>query len=312
MLCDEKVLFFDFDEFVVEEIRKDLEPYYLRGRLKDNNSMKNILYNVNLLKEWLTNRVLSLSRSNAKQIYAMFRIPQRADLETRVNVCLKCKGVSITDSYWVSEDNESFSDVNIRTKHFNEIVDVSLYGCNPTATTNYVCPDLTTQGLFRKAWIRNDDIYLLKSDNTANNINTRMEVLASQILDCFVNKIDCVSYSGRVRNTKQGKLYVDKCQNFVTEEYSFVEAYELYVHENYQDFFNTIPYSGDIAVLDYILMNTDRHLQNYGFLMSNRDGKIAGLAPLFDFNLALVADYLGRDVENTLSQMFNDGKTYLI
>lgn len=316
MLQDKKVLYFDFDDFVVKEINSNLLPYSLRGQIQKSSNMKDILHNVQIIKERLAQRVLSLSRSNAKQIYAMFQIPQRQDLETRLKVCMNCKGVSITDSYWVKDkDNEKFSDVNIRTNSFKEILDVALYGYNPTITMNMICPDLTTQGLFRKAWIRDDkELYLLKSDNTIDNVNTRMEVLASKILECFSNKISCVSYSGRMRNTTSGKIYVDKCKNFVDEKYSFVEAWELLEYTrnhgiSYIDYFNQFEHSCDIAVLDYILVNTDRHLQNYGYLMDNKSGIIIGLAPLFDFNCALVADYFNRSAEDTISQMFNSKNT---
>lgn len=53
------------------------------------------------------------------------------------------------------------------------------------------------------------------------------EVLASKILDCFTNKVDCVGYTGRSRKTPYGKLFVDKCRNFVGEQCSFVEAWEV-------------------------------------------------------------------------------------
>ena len=67
--------------------------------------------------------------------------------------------------------------------------------------------------------------------------------------------------------------------------------------------------ASSIAVLDFIISNTDRHDQNYGFWMDNDTGMIVGLSPLFDFNCALVSDVFNRDSSDTLSQMFNDGRT---
>lgn len=43
--------------------------------------------------------------------------------------------------------------------------------------------------------------------------------------------------------------------------------------------------------------------------MNNENGKIEHLAPLFDFNCALVADYFAHDARDTLSQMFNTKET---
>ena len=317
MLEDNPVLYFDFDDFVVEVISDRLLPYSMQGRFKFGLSPKDLLYNVQLLKSWLSRRVLSLSRSNAKQIYAMFQIPQSDDIETRVKICLACKGVSLQDSYWISKDLcEKYENVNIRSNHFKDILDVSLLGLSPTATGSNICPELTTHGLFRKCWVREEDgIFLLKSDNFENNISTRMEVLAYKILQCFGSNLDVVEYTGRIRNTKVGKLYVSKCKNFVDDKYSFIEAWEIIEYcntysINFRDYMGSLDRRiADIPVLDFIIANTDRHIQNYGFLVENKTNKIIGLAPIFDFNCALVDDYFGRNAEDKLSQMFNSTET---
>lgn len=317
MLKDIEVLYFNLEEFIIKPLRDELLPLCLRGKTYSNSNMKDILNSVQLVKSYLSRRVLSLSRTNAKQIYTLFQIPQLDDIDTRVKICIHCKGVSIQDSYWIKEDNstEKFSDVNIRKNKFTEIVDIALNGVNPSVTVNSICPELTTHGIFRKAWIRQDgDLYLLKSDKHSQNINTRMEVLASKILGCFDNKIDCIEYTGRLRNTIEGKLYVNKCRNFVDEKYSFVEAWEIieYCKTIGQDFVDYLGYSKEaasIGVLDFIVSNTDRHTQNYGFMMDNNTGKIVKLAPLFDFNCALISDVFDKNVSDTLSQMFNNEMT---
>lgn len=43
--------------------------------------------------------------------------------------------------------------------------------------------------------------------------------------------------------------------------------------------------------------------------MNNDTGELERIAPLFDFNCALVADYFNRDARDTLSQMFNSAET---
>lgn len=315
MFADTPVLYFDFNDFVINVINEQFLPYSLVGKFS-NKDMQSILRSVEYLKSWLSRRLLSLSRSNAKQIYTMLGIPQTNDIETRTKVCIACRGVSIQDNYWIAyNENERFVDINIRHKHFKEILDISLLGLNPTATENGICPELTTQGLFRKCWVREDDgLYLLKSDNFQDNISTRMEVLASKILSCFQTNIAKVEYTGRLRNTKVGKLYVSKCKNFVTDEYAFVEAWEVieYCRQTWEDF-RTLALSVDeafaeIPVLDFIIMNTDRHTQNYGFLV-DKSNKMVGIAPIFDFNCALVSDYYSRQAYDTLSQMYGMNRT---
>lgn len=320
MLKDIEVLYFNLDDFIVSEIRPDLVPFSLRGTFSPLYNMKSLMKNTQLLKTYLSRRVLSLSRTNAKQIYALFGIPQMDDIETRVKICLACMGVSIQDSYWVKPDNSNlkFKDVNIRVNRFKEIIDISLDGMCPSITVSCINPELTTHGVFRKAWTRYDDgLYLLKSDSHSQNINTRMEVLASKILDCFSNKIECVHYDGRIRNTSYGKIYTDKCKSYARETHSAVEAWEIMEYTsrqglNYRDYILGLSRKvADIGVLDFILSNTDRHTQNYGFFMNNSTGLIEDVVPLFDFNLSLVSDLLGVDTSNVISQMFNDDSTLL-
>ena len=315
MLKDTKVLYFDFEDFVVEVINNELLPFCLRSDIRSANALKDILHNIQAVKNYLSSRVLSLSRDNAKQIYAAFQIPQIDSVDNRVNICIKCKGISIQDSYWVREDTEQtcWDNVNIRQNKLRDILNVSLSGFSPTI----ICPELTTKGLFRKGWIHlGSDLYILKSDRTNNFVNTKMEILASDILNCFENKIDCVSYVGDVKETSDGTEFVSICKNFVDEEYSFVEAWEVmeYLRRCGTDFkaFCMRQWKSQFAcipVLDYIIINTDRHTQNYGFFMNNDTGRLEKMAPLFDYNCALVADFFRRDARDTLSQMFNTSET---
>lgn len=319
MLKDVKVLYFDLEDFVVEVIREDLLPFFLRQNIRSSAAMKDILHNIQSVKSYLSSRILSLSRDNAKQIYAAFQIPQIDSIDNRVNICIKCKGVSIQDSYWIKDDEETrdWSQINIRQNQLSDIVDLSLNGQNPTITTDAICPELTTKGLFRKGWIYvGKSLYLLKSDKTADYVNTKMEILASELLECFINRVDSIAYVGELMETAEGPIQISICKNFANEKYSFVEACEVieycqrcgidfreYCMKHWSYMFASIP------VLDYIIINTDRHTQNYGFMMNNDTGVLEALAPLFDFNCALVADYFDRDASDTYSQMFNTTDT---
>ena len=104
MFVDTPVLYFDFDDFIVEVINEQFLPYSLQGKFTRTATPKDLLRNTQYLKSWLSRRVLSLSRTNAKQIYTMYQIPQLDDIDTRVKICLACKGVAIQDSYWLAKD----------------------------------------------------------------------------------------------------------------------------------------------------------------------------------------------------------------
>lgn len=93
IFADTPVLYFDFDDFIVEVINEQFLPYSLQGKFVKSVNPRDLLRNIQYLKSWLSRRVLSLSRANAKQIYTMYQIPQLDDIETRVKICLACKGV---------------------------------------------------------------------------------------------------------------------------------------------------------------------------------------------------------------------------
>jgi hypothetical protein len=309
-----RVLYFDLDDYVIQVIDNSRLPFAIRNGFKQDGTQGGTIRDFELFKSYLSSRMLSLSRDNAKMIYATFGISQRNSIDDRVDICLRCHGVSIQDSYWLAfEVGEKWEDYNIRTNSLHDIVDIALYGTYPTVAVKPSSPELTTHGLFRKAWVGEcDGLYLLKSDKTDNYINTSMEVLASKVLECF--NVDFVKYEGFYQEKGDKPVYVSKCKNFVTEEYDFVEACDLmeYCRRMMLSYEPTVMmYDKNFAnmiILDYILMNTDRHTQNYGFLM-NAQGEIVRMAPLFDFNYALVSDYLGNNVEDTLSQTLDNNES---
>ena len=133
MLKNTQVLYFNLPDFTVEVLREDLLPYFLRSNIRRASEtkaldMKDIMYNVQTVKSYLSSRMLSLSRDNAKKIYAAFQIPQVDSIDNRVNICIKCRGVSIQDSYWIQEENESdtWESINIRQNKLKDIIDLSL------------------------------------------------------------------------------------------------------------------------------------------------------------------------------------------
>lgn len=63
----------------------------------------------------------------------------------------------------------------------------------------------------------------------------------------------------------------------------------------------------DMFVLDAIIMNTDRHFGNFGFLVDNKTNEIVKTAPLFDhgnslFNYATEEDMQSKDALDAYAQ----------
>ncbi len=313
MLMNTEVLRFDIDG-VVEVLAEHLLPYPLRGVFKDGDNQ----HNVKKVLSWLSSRVMLSSRDNADKLSMVFGMPVTSNIMDRAKLCMRYRGVSVTDSYWLCEDRDlirgrkHWFDVNPRKHRPMDLVSVGLYGENPKSKYQGVCLEVTTSGRFKKAWsYEGKKLYLLKSDKTSDFVHTKMEVLASKILNCFDGKLLHVRYTGRYRNTSFGRMYVNKCENFmVKENKSFVRAEDILCNaERLGINIGASPQLACIPVLDFILGNTDRNTDNWGWLMDNYSGRLTEYAPLFDFNCALIGDYFGRDVSSTLSPMFNDGST---
>jgi hypothetical protein len=92
------------------------------------------------------------------------------------------------------------------------------------------------------------------------------------------------------------------CELFTSKEYSFLpvgrvvtsggmKAVREYYEKLGQDFVDAL---NDMLVLDAIIMNTDRHFGNFGFIVDNKTNKIVAPAPLFDHGNVLL-NFAGRD-----------------
>ena len=70
---DRKVLAFDFKDMYLEVLDDEFLPYALRGRICTSScdtkaDIKKTLHDIDAVKDFLSNRVLSFRRSNAKAI----------------------------------------------------------------------------------------------------------------------------------------------------------------------------------------------------------------------------------------------------
>lgn len=306
MMKDNEVLKFDFEEYDFHVVNEKLLPYCLRDFLPINVEAltpREIGKYVGKIQEFFGDRTLSLSRDNAKEILNSIAFSQKLTSEERCRLSLLCDGVSVQDSYWVRHENDSrrFSDVNIRQRNLEEIVyTVSLFGRNVSLQHDLLAPDITTAGMFRKSWIREGrELFLYKSDRTDGFLNTMAECEVSRLLDC--SNVDHVKYE----MCRLGDLECCKCKCIANDRISLVDAEYMkqwcehrgiafldFVNKNWEQDF------AKMVVVDYVFANTDRHINNWGFLVSDESNEILGMAPLFDHNQAILALELGNNIDD--------------
>lgn len=296
------VLEYQVNQRMMRVLNPAFLPYGLRGRVhtllrtdyREADDFFAELYRENdAVKSWLASRVLTLSRTHAKQILNACALSQAEDVDTRAEISTMCRAVSAGDCYWVSmgvEEEYRWETVNVRKIPLNEImINVALRGTSVTVQNkDFVTPELTTQGAYAKSWIRENGTLFLYKTGSVSDYEARVEVAVSDILDSF--NVQHVKYELE----EYSSVTCCKCRCMADEEYSVVSAHEVwqYCRTNQISFDKLITedkYRKDfykMAQVDYLISNTDRHDRNWGFYMDHTNGELSGLHPLFDHNSA--------------------------
>ena len=159
-LYNETLLTFSLEE-------KGLEG--LKVEIVDVNEKKKSLLPIDLslsndgVLKWLQKRVIPKNRAFVDEILKTLGL----SLNNTKGIIDVCKGLSLNDSYWVipQEFNGTFEEYNLYDNRFSEVLSLVAYtGVGASNRAFTTSPELTTQGMLRKAWrfIEDDGIYLYK------------------------------------------------------------------------------------------------------------------------------------------------------
>ena len=216
----------------------------------------------------------------------------------------KCLGLSLSDQYWIcpKDSGINWHDVNFFENPFSEDVGNILFGHGSSGDpVSLASPDNTSDGWLKKKWkILNGRRCLIKSGSGATQLEPYNEVLASRIMDRL--EIPHVPYTLLMED---GYPY-SVCEDFITPETELISAWHLMQTERkpnhvsvYQHYVNCceknhipgIRHSLDqMLVLDYLIVNEDRHLNNFGVIRNAETLEYLGAAPIFDSGTALWFD----------------------
>lgn len=303
-LYDEDLLTFSLEE-------KGLEG--LKVSILNTNTDKQNLFPLDLeltesgILKWLERRVIPKNRAFVDEILKTLGL----SVNNTKGIIDVCKGLSLNDSYWVvpADFDGKFADYNLYENRFSEALSLVAYtgvgGSNEAFSTS---PELTTNGMLRKAWrfIENDGIYLYKggTEGAANAGNEPYsEFYASQIAK--VMGLNAVSYD--LENWKG--ILASKCELFTDINTSYIPIGKIvkeggikacldYYDKMGEDFSQQIR---SMLVFDALIYNEDRHFGNFGVLRDNKTGKIISPAPIFDNGISLF-NYAMPDDFNNISE----------
>lgn len=304
---DIEVLKFDLDNVYIEVINNDFLPLELRDYIKTTKyeSAEDVINNtkyITVLKDYLSDRTINLSRENAKIILNVCALPQSLKTDEKLKIVFACKGLNMSDCVWIKKENESktFNEVNLRKNKLSDAsYEIAILGKMISATSEDLQPDLSTKGMFAKMWKRvNDTVCLWKTDKTTNFVNTISEVCATNLLKH--SNVNVLRYALK----EQDDYKFSVCPCIADDNVSLISAQSMidYCNHTHKDFKKIIEdnFKEDFAkmcVSDYLVANTDRHNDNWGFIMDNKTGQIISIAPLYDYNFALVADYMDTNID---------------
>lgn len=172
-------------------------------------------------------------------------------------------------------------------------------------------PDNTTEGNLRKKWkIIDGKRRLLKSGTAPNYQEPFNEVIASCIADAL--EMAHADYDVVV----DAGLFCSVCDDFIDKSTEFVSAYKVmreFSKPNDRSYFehyirccadHGIDVTSDMdrmLVLDYLMVNTDRHTNNFGIIRDPDTLEWIGAAPIFDTGASLGFDKLVYDIQYAAS-----------
>ena len=290
-----------FFDRIIEVKNIHYAPYIIEGIYEEGDLNSNHLRTN--LSEWFKGRGIPSWRDKLDLLL------HRLNIDTPSELLDKAFGLSLSDQYWIKPygSNITYDDVNFFDNDFDyaEFLEASL-SLNSKVLTKEAAlktPNNTTDGMLKKAWVIEDGVrYLLKGGYKTDVLQPFNEVLASMICDRL--GFSHVPYT----LTTYKDQVVSKCPCFITKDTELITAYQIKNNmkrydsrEDYKAYIKKLEEEGvdnarikveNMYILDYLIMNEDRHLNNFGIIRDVNTLKWVDVAPIFDNGQSLnVQDY---------------------
>jgi hypothetical protein len=260
-------------------------------------AMENGTVSARRLAQWWDGRGIPASRELLREVMAEIGAAGKNRL------LLECNGLSLTDHYWVARENDrrKWKDVNFYENEFDQGIG-GLFFNRKRKDGNYGrnTPDVSSDGNLRKRWDIGPDgrRFLVKAGKSPYMQEPANEVIATMV--CGRLGIPHVPYS---LDWEDGEP-VSRCPNMTDKDREFVEAILVYYtrepsyfgsgkYAHYCDCARRLGVDGNVRmmdrmmVLDYLILNHDRHFKNFGILRNSETLNAASAAPVFDSGSSL-------------------------
>ena len=249
-----------------------------------------------MLKKWWQRRAVPMGQGKIQ------RILEQLGIATPQEYLVKNLGLSLTDHYWIKPlDMElGWDDINLFTNDFRDPVGDMQFGIEviQELPANAFSPSSSVQGELRKKWLIADGKRCLVKGNHGGNSQESLNEVVATLLHQKQAKQPFVAYSTMRLGDHQQIFCI--CESFTSDTIELLPAIDI-VESRKKD--NAISmYEHFIAICvahglveakvrsfleyqimtDFVLTNTDRHLNNFGVLRDTKTLKFIGMAPIFD------------------------------
>ncbi len=291
-----KILFNNESNTVIEILEELYSEYAPLKCFKEN------MLNADCITAWFKGRGIPSWRDG------LYDLLDNLGIENKDTLLNKAFGLSLTDQYWMNPVDKpmDWNDINFFTNDFNSHEFVEACFENKVfkkGAVDLFTPNNTSDGMLKKAWIvdENKKRCLLKGSFKQMDLEPFCEVLASMVAE--VLQVNHINYTIDVISSKP----LSKCECFVNQDTELLSAFSILwsqgidlQKENAVDVYNkyvkTLEEYGitdvkeklaKMYVLDYLIVNKDRHLGNFGVIRDVATLDWIDIAPVFDSGQAM-------------------------
>lgn len=297
------VVAIDLDE-TTGSIRK-IKELYNEAHLPVGVRLKKGITDRAALNDWWIDRSIPASRSGVQ------RALETLNLSNTKLLLTKCLGLSLSDQYWIRPETSdmNWESVNFFDNAFSEDIGDILLGktMNKTGGFDFRSPDNTSDGYLKKRWkIIDGKRCLIKAGSNPFMQQPFNEAAATLIAERL--GIPHVPYTV----IWDEEMPYSVCEDFIKPNTELISAWRIMKTAEkdnntsvYRHYVNCCEDLGvadivhaldQMIVLDFIIANEDRHLNNFGLVRNAETLEWMGAAPIFDSGSSLGYDKLAQQI----------------
>ena len=251
------------------------------------------------LMEWWKSRAIPDSRRGIQQVLNYLQE------ESNLSLMLSAYGLSLTDHYWMQPIGKElyWKNLNFYENDFSDELGLLLTDSKKVDIDKNISkfsPSSSVNGEMKKKWIIKDGTrYLMKVNANDYGQQSVNEIIASRLHERLGWK-NYVAYEIEKARIDDVEVPCSLNPLFTSTELELVSAYQLV--KNYKIPNDTSNFEAMIQLAtsygieeqevrthleytiltDFILTNTDRHFNNFGFLYNPEKHRFVAMAPIYD------------------------------